>query len=205
MIVSNTHNFVYISITKTGTRSMYVILKSKFNGKMIGDHLRVIPVHLTKHFTFATVKNPYDRCCSAYWSTCYTKNDQYKFIHRMKKFNIENNLHGYLKLLQNGHHKHITTHPQAYWLNANRVDYLIHAENMVEEFNKLPFVKKECKLPHINSSRLHKGRPPTKELLTKESIKLINELYKKDFGILNYTIIRSLSGYLKHYDDEIKE
>ena len=201
MMVSDKNKIAYIAIPKTGTRSMYHILKTEFGGKISGDHRKKIPEYCNKFFVFTTIRNPYDRICSAYWSTCMTVRDQYRFKQKLKKHKLDNTLANYLHMLTTGKASHITANKQVHWIRPNKIDKIIKQENLEEEFNKLPFVKKPYKLPNLNSSRFTKNpsRPPTDKLLTKKSIDMINEFYKEDFEALKYPVIKSVREYKKIY------
>ena len=65
--------------------------------------------------------------------------------------------------------------PQSYWINEDKIRYVIPFENMesyfIEKYNK--------KIPHQNSSWSH-----TNWSLSKKSKKFIEKIYKKDFEFI---------------------
>lgn len=200
-MISKKYEYAYLAITKTGTRSIYKVLKTYYDGSICADHRQKFTPNTKNYFRFTTVRNPYDRACSAYGSVI-TKRDQYHFRKRMKMFNLPIDMLGFIRCIHGKHHNHVTVYPQAYWLKHNSFDRIIQQEFLEEEFMKLPFVcdnKKDIVFPHVNSSRLHKGRLPTIELLNDKIINLINDHYSEDFKLLDYPKVKSLNEYIKKY------
>jgi len=207
MILSEKHRFIYIAIAKTGTRSVYNILKEKYGGKEIGDHRREVPEQYKQMFTFTTVRNPYDRACSAYWSVCNENaGDKYGWITLFKSKGYKNTLANYLWCVSEGLGYQTTSVPQMFWITPNRIDYTIRMERFEYGFSKLPFVSGNDRLPHENSSRFTKfpPRPVSSALLTNEAITLINKIYREDFDHLEYQIVPDNETYLRIYANEAK-
>jgi hypothetical protein len=69
MIVGD--EYVYVSPPKTGTRSMYRWLIDHYGGKRLSeteDHQRTIPDEHKDKWVFTTIRHPYERAVSIYWS-----------------------------------------------------------------------------------------------------------------------------------------
>ena len=68
------------------------------------------------------------------------------------------------------------------------VNYILHFENLGKEFND--FVKSidpslSTVLPHVNKSKIIKNKFTIKDI-SRENIKLINEIYSDDFDNFGY-------------------
>ena len=200
-MVSDKHKYDYISIAKTGTRSIYEILRTKYGGKIAGDHRRDVQNKYKKYFIFTTIRNPYDRTCSAY-QQCFAKKDQYGYRKQLKIHQKEITLVNFLKAVKNkwGNCYRVTTFPQTYWTEANKIDMFLRTENIEEDFLKLPFVEDIGKFPQKNMRKdKHDPVPSSEEILTVESIAMINDFYAKDFEKLGFKKVRTLKQFKRKY------
>lgn len=179
MHISLSHNLVFLAPQKTGTRSIYEIMEKHYDGKIYNEHWHVVPEQV-KHFTtFVTARNPYDRIISLWWSMCKREGDRYGYKEIMTSKGLENDPVSFLKSL-----KQFESRTQADYHKQNKIDHIIHTENLEEEFKKLPFYNKNIVFPHNNTT--FDVRPPTEEFLTDEFVELVNIKYHEDFELLGY-------------------
>lgn len=197
MIISDKHKYVFISVPKTGTRSIYHLLLKDFNGKKGVDHSRQVPAYAKDFYTFLTVRNPYDRAASAYWSTCRRPKSptsglpsavHHGFQRIFDQNNMENNFKNYLKIIQGDYKGYVIDHtlPISYFAYTNKIDFILRFEDIENSFNQLPFVKDFVSLPILNptTSKTNENpnlRPKWESMVDDECISIINDVYSKDF------------------------
>lgn len=192
------HKIAFVAVPKTGTRTIYKILKDHFNGKLMGEHMQIIPGKCRSYYSFIIKRNPYDRTCSTYWALCRRNGDRYHYKEQFKRKGVENTLENFLIHIDN-FNLSIRMHlpPQYNWYIHNNISKIIEFNHLEEEFNNLPFVKEKIKLPVINHTTRkhiptpekpvgHPIRPHWEEMITSKEGKLINKIYGKDFEYLGY-------------------
>jgi len=204
MIVSDQHQFVFVAIPKTGTRSIYNICQRQYGFKIYKEHCEIVPEVYQDYKKFTIVRNPYDRFLSMWWSTCIRPDDRGAAGAVKKTVNGSKDLHDLLKYLciknddDFGPGKLFTR--QCDYLDCTSFDYILHTENLQEEFSTLPFLDKEKNnsLGNINSTRskwkknVEVRNTDPWEYIDQESLDMINEYYKQDFELLpEYTKINS--------------
>lgn len=197
MIVSEKHKFVFIAIPKTGTRSIYKILKEKYEGFLYREHFKEVPKEYKKYYKFTTIRNPYDRFISMWWSTCKRKS----LLNKNKSGSNFKELAGsadpldLLNFMINTDYKGRGSElfsRQTDFIKSNKIDKIIKFENLNQEFNSLPFVNENINLPVLNSTKsksnntLNPRHTDYNYYLNKDIIHMINEYYKDDFNLLNY-------------------
>jgi len=188
MIISEKNKIAFIAIPKTGTRSVYDILKREFEGIQLQDHKTIVPQEYVDYYSFTIVRNPYDRLVSAWWSTTQRGDDRYGYI---KDLNGDASFLNYCRNLKRFENKRIPhLMPQCNWFN-NKIDKAIRYENINEEWLDLPFNLYKKPLPHENPTvKVAKNNPKPRlhysNYLNDEIIDIINEKYKEDFIKLNY-------------------
>ena len=197
MIVCPNEKITYMNIPKTGTRSVLHYFQDNMEAVSQHGH-RVNPPRqfLTdEYFIFASIRNPYDRACSYYWSMCQRGGDRYRYLRIMRNKKLDNSLKSWLIVVQcdiaerkrgrRGQTGH-PFNPQMTYIEGNNVEKLIHLENIDEEFSALPFIIEPVKLIHMNHTTKPRGekyipRPPWQDLVGKEEAEMINEMCKVDF------------------------
>lgn len=197
MFVCDNPKIVFVAIPKTATRSIYGLLKDNFGGRVISDHARKIPPAYNNYFSFCIVRNPYDRICSDYWSRCRRGSDRYGILTKFKQQGLENTLESYLDVYPR--ESRSTWFAQHNFIEGNNINKILHFEKLQEEFNELPFVKNNITLPLINTTSKKVFSPKTKdfltprptwqELVTPAAGKKINNIFKKDFELLDYEMM----------------
>ena len=201
MIVSRYYNYVFISVPKTGTHSLYDVLTEHFKGKRVGGyHHTVIPEQFNGAFKFHTTRNPYHKFCSM-WSILNNK----ETIHNRQIEDImgrplelrpfvewiikeRNNLIAYSR---NGLKLANLMLPTSFYINTklheHKIDEFIRIENASQEFNnKLPFVEKFVDIPKLFSMQTEFGYKNWSILKTPEVTEMLNEWGADDFEAYGY-------------------
>ena len=181
MLLCKDINVIFVAIPKTGTRSIYSVLRNQFECQPLGEHRQAIPAEYKDCFSFCVVRNPYDRICSNYWYRCHGEFDSWQCKDKFKKMCLDNTLENYLTVFE---HKD-SSWPQARWILDNDINQILRFETLEKDFNTLPFVKEYTKLPMLNVS----GKPPWQEMVTADIRKKINKIFEQDFKLLNYDMI----------------
>lgn len=208
MFVCNNPKIAYPLIPKTGTRTMLQVLGELFpNGKQISGHkLEIIPNDIDDHFVFTTVRNPYDRLCSAWWSTCKRGEDRYGYLKAFKRHKLPNEMLSFLRMIDEGKDPRHQGRPggartnamhawsMKYWTTKFHIDKILRFENLLEDFRSLPFIPGDIELPHINPTTFVVDynphvRPPWQELIGEEEAKLVNLMFKDDFEEFGYEML----------------
>jgi chondroitin 4-sulfotransferase 11 len=205
MIISHKHKFVFIAVTKTGGTTIRNMLNPLADVKSVQDKNSPYEHHTTAHelkkhfkergwnwdeyFSFAFVRNPWDRLVSN-WN--YKK----KSKHMWEKYN-EGRLEHYLMCVDlfekfknfkeylNGPSTLVpcTNHTQDENGN-NLLDFIGRFENLQEDFNlvcdKIGIPRQE--LPHKNKSK-HKHYT---EYYDDETREIVAEKYAKDIEYFGY-------------------
>ncbi len=180
-------DYVFISVPKAGTHTMYWILKKHFGGKQRKGayHQKNVPKASRKKFLFTTVRNPYARAVSAWISL--TKTPRYKkaWIRVAGGPDFES----FLRLISTKRPKSrvsgaIAPIPMHEWIGGIKFDKILKLENLAEEMQTLPFVKdQEFRVPNL----LRRTKKDEYEkFLNKKTIPLINTWAKSDFKDYGY-------------------
>ncbi len=144
------------------------------------NKLTVTKKQYDQYFKFTAIRNPWTRAFSWY------KNVMRDEIHK-RKYNItkEPSLTEFL-------HEYAgkgMLRPQTYWLNSFNgdisLDYIIRFENLSDDFNKTTQLMgiPQISLPHKIIGSTH----DVKDSYTKESINIIETIYKKEIDMFGYS------------------
>lgn len=199
MIVSNKNKYLFISIPKTGTHSMYELLQAEFDGVRHGGyHCPTVPDDADDYFKFCTVRNPYAKLASA-WSYISSPNGKYYSQVENKVGDV--NLVSLLKWCIDVGDQIVTHHERSFTiagvlmpfyvyhgvrLGGVKLDAMIQIEHATKQFNQLPFVTKHTTVPLVHTARINPGYTEWHKICTPEVIELVNELYGPDFELTGY-------------------
>ena len=195
MIISKKNKYVFISVMKSGTHSMYNYLVKNYNGlhftrgKILHDggkyHTNIIPKENKNYYKFTLVRNPYSRAISVY-NVC--KNvDPYKgsyidiigndFLSFCEWLSSE-------KCKTNPGRAGFVARPQWEWLApCGQFDKILHVETIEDELKDLPFIDNDIKFPNL-LERTDKSK--WKEFYNQQTADLIYKWAKKDFELYGY-------------------
>jgi len=187
MIVSDKFEFVYIDTPKTGSISFERLFKEKFDGyvvyptnnKNLTKHCREIPKHAQNYQKIISVRNPYDRLKSLYSYHLQRLSSQKdsisidEFLDKIIKERKEYQKNRFLMYLS------IDDYLSPFSIEAS--DCVVQLENVTEQINDLPFVKKRIELPWRNRSS-----DTTKPTLASTTINKVNIWAANDFNKFGY-------------------
>lgn len=192
MVYSRELGYVYYSIPKCATHTMYRVFMQNYKGKRYGEfhYYGKRPSGTSKYALITTKRNPYDRAVSAFWG-----------IEQHKTLTWGNDIFNSLK--KKGHIKELFKwalefktediptgwlRPQMHYINIVGIpDYFIDIDDIYSSLWGLPFVDRVPKsIPKANAS----SHPPWKLVIKdQELVSLINRLYEPDFEGLGYKMI----------------
>jgi len=154
-----------------------------------------------KSISFMCVRNPYTRLISEYYCPWlgYAGNHCNVFINENP--NTKEHLNKWIReFVKKGYEKHLWHGtPQYLYLP---VDNIIYFENLQNDFTNLlrkHNINYNPKLPKVNKSKIKKKFNISD--LDEETINLINCVYKKDFEIFGYKLIKS--QYIQGFDKDL--
>jgi hypothetical protein len=203
------HHFIFVRIPKNASSSLYnhvgpfnLIYKhqSKFlknlNNKQYKNFFdpthakpeeikNILPVNVNDYFSFAVVRNPWDRFIS-----------MYGFMHKLKlwelygyknPFSFEEFCDFVLERFKENDQHFFPTQNQVEWLDgAFKVKKILFFENIQQDFEDMLKEKNmnhiNPKLPHLNSCD-HKNY---REYYTDKTKSLVEEIFKKDLDTFDY-------------------
>jgi len=139
MIILPNHKAVYISCERTGSHTMFKVLKERFGGyhyKGHGYHGRVIPKDCRGWFTFATCRNPYARAVSIWWAA--TKNVRACGQRWVEQAEWNKTFGGFAQWLSKHPPGPTILWPQHRWFSGVLVNQFMHLEYLSDECRMLP-------------------------------------------------------------------
>ena len=170
MIVSHSYRFVYFPPMKTATSTLWDVLRKHFNAKVFwGRHVCLLPKSYEHYFTFASVRNPYSRAISAYNYVNREQPDNPLPILDLLDVNIFPSMH-----------TSIFRQPIGSGFMPIRIDALVHAETLSDDFHKLPFVTKKIDLPRLNVS------PKIVSVVPLQVYDFVKQYHREDFEYFGY-------------------
>lgn len=157
---------------------------------------------LSKYFVFGFVRNPYERAVSSF-------NEQHAMLYKrlqtgeveMPEYTLKLNtfIQNLTALNVNGWHipqRHFVRQKDMFWLeNKCHADLIIKLEDLNKSLDLIGHFLPNVRDCLFNDFKKKRNTKPLKmdylDLLTPESIKTINNIYKNDFLIFDYPMIKS--------------
>lgn len=213
-MISVEKNFLFVHVPKTGGNSIQTILKNysedtiinlgkhhdgverfevrnnKYNIKknftLNGYKLVLPPEQFKKMFKFATIRNPWDRCISFYFSPSrgvkeWNRDDFILFVNKMKP------LRHYIKL-ESFINKVLRKLKMPININTGRldqdIDFLIRFENLEQDFQ---IVCQKIGIPHITLPKYNKSeRKHYSKYYDQELKEIIEKKFKEEIELVDY-------------------
>jgi len=164
MMINEKDKFIYVSTMKCGTNTMYLVLpeygfvsKGKFHDKRYNKY---IEGNIKDYRLFTLCRNPYTRAISIWWTSCIRDKqptvDKYFFRRDCERLGYNPDVfNDFLQWVLDDREKNIGNFgliaSQREWHESIPFDYYIRIEDVVTEFNKLPFVNEPLEeLPRRN-------------------------------------------------------
>lgn len=198
MIISTKHRYVFASVPKTGTHTMYAILSKHYNGERIGGfHHGTVPDKYAGYFKFCTVRNPYSKFASI-WYILNHGNLHNEQITKMIQKPLEIMTLAEWMIKERGNLLPFTLTglklgsvmcPTSLYIKQKfnfTPDKFLKIEELETELSTLPFSDKSIKNQIEFSQRNNKGYLPWEELKTPELTELVNLWAGDDFKLFNY-------------------
>lgn len=196
MRVNKKEGWVFVSLPKACTNTMYRVLKEHYGPLVrIGTHPHVVPIEYEKYFIWTVCRSPFTRAVSQWWSSVGSglgvgeelraKNSRQRIPKPLRKVRyyfpslprfmpFEDFVEWLTKPeRQNfpGFQRHFVN-SQTYRLRSFKPARVLPVESLKEEFKTLPFYNGEPKeWPRINtaeSKQVKAKLPPYSELFTQE-------------------------------------
>jgi len=191
-----------VHIPKTAGTTIKNIFKQNINFSCCLDHTYAIENDLSNVFSFAIVRNPWDRLWSGY--NFYRNGSDYKQPNSSKLINLpftdfiytiyKNNLYNEYKSMRSN--EALIYHKQVNWIldkNGNQaIDHIGRFENIKDLLSILEMKTGSAGIvdtfnkTHINKT---KNKVHYTEVYTEETINLVGEMYSDDIKFLNYDYI----------------
>jgi chondroitin 4-sulfotransferase 11 len=198
MSIYHKWNTVFVQIPKNASSSIHKVLENQTDREH--DHRTYIdilsqndPELIESYFSFAVVRNPYDRFVSAY-----------EYLRGISEDGWNPSFEDVVNDFYSRGTYFYTSEEQVHWWpqhvfvgikNIILVDKILRYENVNSEWseiatkiiNGLPesYSKPTLTLPHENTSHL-RNKKDYKKYYTKDLAQKIYELYKKDFEMFGY-------------------
>lgn len=178
-------DYIFVHINKTGGTSIEKALNLPLQHKTALDKKKYIgPEKWDKKFSFAFVRNPWDKVVSHY--TYRLNTNQTKIKEEAVDFHNWVKL-AYLEKNKKYYDKPKMFMPQMDWISDESgkvlVNFVGRFENFESDFNEIcSNLNITASLPHLKkSSRTH-----YKDYYNPETIEIVRELFKKDIDYFNY-------------------
>jgi hypothetical protein len=193
MIVSHSHQIVYMPPPKTGTTTITQLLKKEYDGFVWDEwepdiytyngilikqpkHLVHLPKALSHYFVFGSVRNPYSREVSRYYWKYYRNHVKVTFEEHIMEITKEANSDWYY-LRQNSDY----VPPQG--CVKFKLDAVVRLEHIEKDLASLPFINSPVCLPRLNTTTEKHPIDYTPELARK-----IKEEFAIDFEKFGYSL-----------------
>jgi len=188
MIVSKKHEFIFVAIPKTGTRTIYSILKGQYEGQKVKEHHPDVPEKFKDFFKFTIVRNPYERAVSLWWSTCKRDNRR-PYTDIIGSSEILDFFTWLNKPNQNRGTGSEILRTQALYLKKTKFDKILYTESLEADFKSIPMFSKVGHFPNMNSTQVVQPNNPLARknwmhYMTPAVIKQIEKYYAEDFEML---------------------
>ena len=160
MIVSEALGYVFVSVPKCGSQTLFKVLVESFKGKRVGGmHHNAVPDSALDFYCFTVIRNPYDRAVSIWWSTTQRPERRNDDRYGLRKASSDpDNFETWALEVMAGvrpapHVGRVLLRSQQEQLRGVRLDRLLKLEDLEHSFRLLPFVcDPSFKLPTINAT-----------------------------------------------------
>lgn len=176
---------VYTAPCKTATQTMFEVLREWYDGTLLANvnmHDPRIPPQFHDWFSFITVRNPYDRAVSLWWSTTQRTVDKYQFRQLCPR---PDDFTSFCQWLATDAPDRDLTWTMSQYVKLERIDAILHFETLQQDFAKLPLYRGEPGTwPHENQTI--NSREPWQHYMTDEAAMWVQRWAGEDFDTFGY-------------------
>lgn len=175
------HKFLFLANRKAGTHSVcrYLLAdRAVIKKDAPGDWIRLMRIYDIKNvFKFTIVRNPWDRCVSAFHAL-------QQYSGKFEGFNFKTFVKDVLRNTGVKINRHfLCQHPNAFYKDRRFVNYVARLENIENDWPRIAeIIDCETILPHKNRSE---HRHYTK-YYDAECRDIVKKIYKKDIELFGY-------------------
>lgn len=176
MIISHKYRFIYFAPVKTATTSLLKVFTHFFEAEVVGSgdgdnrHEIFLPRKYEDYFTFVSVRNPYERALSGF-----------NHLNRTEDVDVMDCIALKTHLLPSMYDSIFRSSVPTNSIPV-RLDAILHQETLQTDFDDLPFMDKQIRLPFLNVS------PKKRIALGCLASQYIREFYQKDFEFFGYDL-----------------
>jgi len=156
MRINKLHRFVFVSVPKVCTHSIYHILSHHYQKGLIAKwfHHNVVPLRYSRYFRWTVCRNPFTRAASLWWSACrLARLDQYRFRERC---GAADDFTRFVAWLAGTTAEERKVEPlmmsQTQWLQPAQPLRILHLETLANDLEQLPFWKQGIQISQLNTT-----------------------------------------------------
>lgn len=177
---SDTHQYIWFRVAKTGTRSTLDILRKNTKLSVNGYNIKYNPKDYRDHFKFSFCRNPWERVVSAYHNKVVTKEDKRLQECFDKSFEYFVDFIDRQDLTRGDFHIRL----QTTLMPVEEVDFIGRFENFEEDLKLILFALglEGVDIPHKNKSK----HDHYSKYYTERTKEIITRKYKDDIEAFGY-------------------
>ena len=172
-------DFIYITIAKSASTSIINSLNRPYTWMPLNELID------SKKFKFSIVRNPYTRLVSAWNGWIYKRRNSP--LHNDKiyyKMNFNDFIKAIKKMELHEYNEHYQLQTEYLFKNGKPYfDFVGNLETLEKDWSELnKKINKNFEIKHLANANISNHM----SLYNKESLKIVNEIYDKDFTLLGY-------------------
>lgn len=202
MWVNDQKKFVFVSTPKSGTHTMYNILRTQ-GGKQYGQppgvepqsnfHRNVLDPSWEDYYKFTVVRNPFSRAVAAWWHLIVKKDDGNIIKRRAFQASMNKAMGGdsfqhftaFLLFRHDVPDRAIMFDSQHEWHNNIQFDKVIKLEQLQQGLNEIPLLQNVIANKKQKSFAMERQKPIT-EYYTREDVDNVVKGWNDDFVQFDY-------------------
>jgi hypothetical protein len=175
MHVSHTHRFLYLAVSKTGSRTVSTLFAKRYGAVIhAAYHSREIPAGTDGYLRIASVRNPFSRMVSFWSHVIHTPHNQFHADCREMPF-----AEFVLWITRKRRHS-----CQVRFLEGFFPQHILRLESLADDLARLPFVHSIDDLPQYNRG-YYQG--DWQRFYTPELIEHVRQFAAADFDAFGYS------------------